>query len=105
MAARRSEQIAATGCDGVGLDWTIDIAEAKRRIGDKVALQVNMDPSILYAQPERIRQEVASIIEGFGDAGTGHVLYLGHGIHLDVPPENAGVFVDAVHELSKPYHK
>ncbi|PSV18479.1 uroporphyrinogen decarboxylase [Photobacterium leiognathi subsp. mandapamensis] len=99
------EQIAATGCDGVGLDWTIDIAEAKRRIGDKVALQGNMDPSILYAQPERIRQEVASILESFGDAGTGHVFNLGHGIHLDVPPENAGVFVDAVHELSKPYHK
>lgn len=98
------EQIAATGCDGVGLDWTIDIAEAKRQIGDKVALQGNMDPSMLYAQPERIRQEVATILDGFGE-GTGHVFNLGHGIHLDVPPENAGVFVDAVHELSKPYHQ
>ncbi|MDF4951741.1 uroporphyrinogen decarboxylase family protein, partial [Vibrio parahaemolyticus] len=55
--------------------------------------------------PERIREEVAGILEGFGDAGTGHVFNLGHGIHLDVPPENAGVFVDAVHELSKPCHK
>ena len=98
------EQIAATGCDGVGLDWTIDIAEAKRRIGNKVALQGNMDPSMLYAQPQRIREEVATILEGFGN-GSGHVFNLGHGIHLDVPPENAGVFVEAVHELSKPYHQ
>ncbi|WGW00055.1 uroporphyrinogen decarboxylase [Vibrio sp. YMD68] len=99
------ESIAATGCDAVGLDWTINIADAKARIGDKVALQGNMDPSVLYAQPERIREEVGTILEGFGDGGTGHVFNLGHGIHLDVPPENAGVFVDAVHELSKLYHK
>jgi uroporphyrinogen decarboxylase len=97
------EKIAATGCDAVGLDWTINIADAKARIGDKVALQGNMDPSMLYASPDRIRQEVASILDGFG-GGTGHVFNLGHGIHLDVPPENAGVFVDAVHELSLPYH-
>ncbi|WP_070962689.1 uroporphyrinogen decarboxylase [Vibrio sonorensis] len=99
------EQIAATGCDAVGLDWTINIADAKARVGDKVALQGNMDPSMLYAQPERIKEEVATILEGFGHDNTGHVFNLGHGIHLDVPPENAGVFVEAVHELSKPYHK
>ncbi len=98
------EQIAATGCDAVGLDWTINIADAKARVGDKVALQGNMDPSILYAPAPRIREEVASILAGFGQGGTGHVFNLGHGIHLDVPPENAGVFVEAVHELSKPYH-
>ncbi|MAC09853.1 MAG: uroporphyrinogen decarboxylase, partial [Alteromonas sp.] len=98
------ESIAATGCDAVGLDWTIDIKEARARIGDKVALQGNMDPSMLYAQPQRIEQEVASILEGYGE-GSGHVFNLGHGIHLDVPPENAGVFVNAVHELSKQYHK
>ncbi len=98
------EQIAETGCDAVGLDWTIDIATAKARVGDKVALQGNMDPSMLYASPERIRQEVATILQGFGE-GTGHVFNLGHGIHLDVPPENAKVFVDAVHELSTPYHQ
>lgn len=97
------EKIAATGCDAVGLDWTIDIAEAKRRIGDKVALQGNMDPSILYAPAERIEQEVGLILEGFGK-GSGHVFNLGHGIHLDVPPENAGVFVDAVHKQSAKYH-
>ncbi|WP_277208185.1 uroporphyrinogen decarboxylase [Vibrio misgurnus] len=99
------EQIAATGCDAVGLDWTINIADAKARVGDKVALQGNMDPSILYAPAPRIREEVASILAGFGHGATGHVFNLGHGIHLDVPPENAGVFVEAVHELSKPYHQ
>lgn len=98
------EQIAATGCDAVGLDWTISIAEAKARVGDKVALQGNMDPSILYAPKARIRQEVADILAEFGQ-GTGHVFNLGHGIHLDVPPENADAFVQAVHELSAPYHQ
>ncbi|MDP5032408.1 MAG: uroporphyrinogen decarboxylase [Paraglaciecola sp.] len=97
------EAIAATGCDAVGLDWTIDIADAKRRVGDKVALQGNMDPSMLYADAPRIEQEVQTILEGFGQ-GPGHVFNLGHGIHLDVPPENAKVFVDAVHKLSKPFH-
>ena len=97
------ESIAATGCDAVGLDWTINIDEARARIGDKVALQGNMDPSMLYASPERIEDEVADILEKYG-AGSGHVFNLGHGIHLDVPPENAGVFVEAVHRLSKPYH-
>ena len=62
-----------------------------------------MDPSILYASPARIREEVATILQGFGQ-GTGHIFNLGHGIHLDVPPENAKIFVDAVHELSRPYH-
>ncbi|MCE2594665.1 uroporphyrinogen decarboxylase [Motilimonas cestriensis] len=98
------EDIAATGCDAIGLDWTIDIANAKARVGDKVALQGNMDPSMLYAPPQRIREEVAHILSGFGE-GTGHVFNLGHGIHLDVDPEHAGVFIDAVHELSQPYHK
>ena len=97
------ESIAATGCDAIGLDWTINIDEARARIGDKVALQGNMDPSMLYASPERIEQEVATILEKYGQ-GPGHVFNLGHGIHLDVPPENAGVFVDAVHRLSKQYH-
>jgi len=97
------EQIADTGCDAIGLDWTIDIKEARARVRSRVALQGNMDPSMLYASPERIRQEVATILEGYGK-GTGHVFNLGHGIHLDVPPENAKVFVDAVHELSGIYH-
>ena len=98
------ESIADTGCDAIGLDWTIDMATAKERVGDRVALQGNMDPSMLYASPERIREEVATILKSFGKGG-GHVFNLGHGIHLDVPPENAKVFVDAVHQLSVPYHQ
>lgn len=98
------EEIAATGCDAVGLDWTVDIAEARKRVGDKVALQGNMDPSMLYAPAPRIEQEVKTILSGFGE-GTGHVFNLGHGIHLDVPPENAGVFVNAVHKFSRQYHQ
>ncbi len=97
------EDMAATGCDALGLDWTIDIGEARRRVGDKVALQGNMDPSVLYASPERIRQEVAVILESYGD-GSGHVFNLGHGIHQHVNPEHAGAFIEAVHELSRPYH-
>ncbi|MGL5335966.1 MAG: uroporphyrinogen decarboxylase [Enterovibrio sp.] len=98
------ESIAATGCDAVGIDWTIDIGEAKRRVGEKVALQGNMDPSVLYAPPARIREEVATILAGFGN-GHGHVFNLGHGIHQDVPPEHAAAFIKAVHELSASYHK
>jgi uroporphyrinogen decarboxylase len=97
------ESIAATGCDAVGLDWTINIKEARARIGNKVALQGNMDPSILYASPERIRDEVSQILADYGQ-GTGHVFNLGHGIHLDVAPENAEAFVHSVHELSRTYH-
>lgn len=97
------ESIADTGCDGIGLDWTTDMADAKARVGERVALQGNMDPSMLYASPEQIRKEVSAILQGFGK-GTGHVFNLGHGIHLDVPPENAKVFIDAVHELSSSYH-
>ncbi|MFC7002799.1 uroporphyrinogen decarboxylase [Pseudobowmanella zhangzhouensis] len=97
------EKIAATGCDAVGLDWTINIADAKARVGDKVALQGNMDPSMLYAPP-RIEEEVQTILAGFGQ-GSGHVFNLGHGIHPDVPPEHAKVFVDAIHRYSQQYHK
>lgn len=98
------EAMAATGCDALGLDWTTDIGDARRRVGDKVALQGNMDPSVLYAPPARIEQEVSTILASFGQ-GQGHVFNLGHGIHQDVPPEHAGAFVDAVHTLSKPYHQ
>ena len=98
------ESIADAGADALGLDWTCDIGEARRRVGGKVALQGNMDPSMLYAPPARIEQEVGDILAGFGE-GSGHVFNLGHGIHLDVPPEHAGVFVEAVHRLSAQYHK
>lgn len=98
------EAIADTGCDAVGLDWTVDIREAKKRVGHKVALQGNMDPSVLYAPAARIEQEVKNILAGFGK-GSGHVFNLGHGIHQDVPTESPKVFVDAIHEFSKQYHK
>lgn len=97
------ESIAETGCDAIGLDWTVDIADARQRVGNKVALQGNMDPSVLYATPERIEQEVKHILAGFGN-GSGHVFNLGHGIHLDVPVESPKVFVDAIHHYSKQYH-
>ena len=93
------ELIAETGCDAAGLDWTTDIGAARRRVGDRIALQGNMDPAVLLATPERIREEVASILKGFGPHA-GHVFNLGHGITPDVDPENAGVFIDAVHSLS-----
>ena len=98
------EDIAATGCDAVGIDWSQDIGKVRAAIGDKVALQGNMDPAILRAPAARIRQEVGDILASFG-RGSGHVFNLGHGITPDIDPENAGVFIDAVHELSKPYHQ
>lgn len=95
--------MADTGCDALGVDWTTNLADAKAKTAGRVALQGNMDPSVLYATPERIREEVATILESFGK-GNGHIFNLGHGIHQTVAPENAKVFVDAIHELSKPYH-
>ena len=93
------EAMAATGADALGLDWTTHIGEARRRVGDRVALQGNMDPSVLYGSPARIRAEVQRILDDFG-AGSGHIFNLGHGIHQFVDPERAAVFVEAVHELS-----
>jgi len=98
------EAMAETGADALGLDWTTDLDDARRRVGDKVALQGNMDPTVLYASPERIREEVATVLESYG-SGSGHVFNLGHGIHQHVNPEHAGAFVEAVHELSGKYHQ
>lgn len=98
------ESIAATGATAVGLDWTTDIGQARARIGDQVALQGNMDPTMLYASPKRIRQEVATILESYGE-GTGHIFNLGHGITPEVDPVSAGVFIEAVHEFSDKYHR
>ncbi len=95
--------MAATGCDCLGVDWTTDLADARAKVAGKVALQGNMDPSILYASDERIREEVATILASYGK-GSGHVFNLGHGIHQTVEPEKAGVFIQSVHELSKAYH-
>ncbi|SEG81676.1 uroporphyrinogen decarboxylase [Marinobacterium lutimaris] len=98
------ETMVEAGADALGLDWTTEIGDARRRVGDRVALQGNMDPSVLYAPADRIRAEVSRILESFGP-GNGHVFNLGHGIHQFVDPDHAGVFVEAVHELSVPYHK
>jgi len=97
------EQMAETGADCLGLDWTVDINQARERVGHKVALQGNMDPCVLYASPERIKQEVGDILAKFGQ-GNGHVFNLGHGIHPAIEPENVKAYVDAVHELSGQYH-
>jgi uroporphyrinogen decarboxylase len=94
------ESMAATGCDALGLDWTINIGDARRRVGDKVALQGNMDPAVLYASPATIRAEVKRILNDFGDH-PGHVFNLGHGITPEVDPEHARVFIEAVHEFSQ----
>jgi uroporphyrinogen decarboxylase len=97
------EKIVDSGCDAIGLDWTIDIGEARRRVGDKVALQGNLDPSVLFASAEVITAEVEKILASYG-SGTGHVFNLGHGISQFTPPESAAVLVDAVHTISRKYH-
>jgi uroporphyrinogen decarboxylase len=97
------EDIAAIGADAVGLDWTVNIGEARSRTGSHVALQGNLDPAVLFGAPERIRAEVEAVLASFG-AGSGHVFNLGHGISQYTDPAQVGVLVDAVHELSRAYH-
>lgn len=92
-----------TGCDVIGLDWTVDLGHVRQQVGDTVALQGNMNPAVLYESPETIRAEVARILQSYGH-GSRHVFNLGHGIPQDVPPEHVAVLVDAVHELSQKYH-
>jgi uroporphyrinogen decarboxylase len=98
------ERMAATGCDALGVDWTTDLSVARARVGDKVALQGNMDPLSLFARPERIEAEVARILADFGH-GPGQVFNLGHGILPQTPPEHAGAMIEAVRQLSPAYHK
>jgi len=98
------KRMADSGCDAVGVDWTLDLADARRLVEDRVALQGNLDPSILYASPVRIRAEVARAIASYGQ-GSGHVFNLGHGIHPDIDPDHAAALVEAVHELSPEFHK
>lgn len=97
------QDIANTGCDAVGLDWSVDINLARQQIGDKVALQGNMDPAIMATNPDVIKQEVSRILAGYGH-GSGHVFNLGHGITPNITPENVAALVDAVHEESAQYH-
>ena len=93
------ESMAATGCHALGLDWTIDIDEARERVGDRVALQGNLDPAMLYARPDVIRDNVGDVLRRFGHH-PGHVFNLGHGVTPQVNPDHVAALVDAVHELS-----
>lgn len=97
------ELIADTGCDAVGIDWTCELAFARQRVGNKVALQGNLDPTVLLTTKDCIRKEVEAVLASYGH-GAGHVFNLGHGITPDVPPENVAAMVDAVHQLSPQYH-
>lgn len=94
------ELLANTGCDGIGLDWTTDIGSARLRVGDRVALQGNMDPAVLRSDHSSIEYQVKSILESYG-TGVGHIFNLGHGITPDIDPNNVKAFVDAVHQYSQ----
>ncbi|MEA1888393.1 MAG: uroporphyrinogen decarboxylase [Pseudomonadota bacterium] len=98
------EAMADSGCDALGLDWTTDLSDARARVGDRVALQGNIDPCVLYASPDRIREEVGKTLASFGK-GNGHVFNLGHGIHPEINPDHAAALIEAVHTLSRKYHQ
>jgi uroporphyrinogen decarboxylase len=97
------EQIADIGADAVGLDWTVNLGQARARVGDRVALQGNLDPVVLFANHDQIRSEVVRVLDSFGapQAGAGHVFNRGHGISQFTPPEAVSVLVDTVHEHSR----
>jgi uroporphyrinogen decarboxylase len=97
------EAMTDAGYDALGLDWQTDIANARARVGHQVALQGNMDPIALYAQPEIITEKVKTILHKYGQ-GSGHVFNLGHGILPDINPEHVKAMVDAVHQYSPAYH-
>lgn len=98
------ETLAETGADAIGLDWTMDIAAARERVGERVALQGNLDPCVLYTPPTVIRREVGRVLEAYGPH-PGHVFNLGHGIHPDVDPDHVSVMIEAVHEISTHLHE
>jgi uroporphyrinogen decarboxylase len=91
--------MADSGCDALGLDWTTDIGLARQQVGQRVALQGNMDPAVLHAGADAIRAEVRRIVDCFGPH-SGHVFNLGHGITPEVSPEHARVFIESVHEFT-----
>ncbi|HJV84950.1 MAG TPA: uroporphyrinogen decarboxylase family protein, partial [Noviherbaspirillum sp.] len=97
------EEIADIGADAVGLDWTVNLAKARALVGHKVALQGNLDPNVLFAGPQQIREQATKVLEAFGKpaAGNGHVFNLGHGISQYTPPEAVSVLVETVHEVSR----
>lgn len=98
------EQMADTGCDALGLDWTCELSKARGRVGSRVALQGNLDPTVLLTHPKCIRDHVKQVLASYGE-GTGHVFNLGHGITPDVPPDHMKAMIDAVHEFSPEYHQ
>ncbi|MEE2981949.1 MAG: uroporphyrinogen decarboxylase [Pseudomonadota bacterium] len=98
------EAIAEIGCTAVGLDWTIDIGDARQRIGDQVALQGNLDPAVMLASPATIEIEAKRVLDAYGP-GNGHVFNLGHGITPAVPPEHVQQLIDTVHSYSRRYHE
>ncbi|MCS7012942.1 MAG: uroporphyrinogen decarboxylase [Chloroherpetonaceae bacterium] len=100
-------EIVSTGCDAIGLDWTIDIGKARWQLSDRVALQGNLDPTVLYAPPDIIRQEAAKILQKFGDHSdtSGHVFNLGHGILPDIDPAHLRALIDFVKSESVQYHR
>jgi uroporphyrinogen decarboxylase len=99
------EDIAVCGCDAVGLDWTVDLAAARRRVADSVAFQGNLDPMALFGGGPAIRAEARRVMDAFGPVGAGgHVFNLGHGISRFTPPEAVTELLDEVHTYSKKMH-
>ena len=97
------DEIADSGCDVVGLDWTMNLGKARAQVGDRVALQGNLDPNVLFAEPEQVQAEVIKTLDSFGkpSATSGHIFNLGHGISQFTPPDNVKVLVDTVHAHSR----
>jgi len=95
--------MADAGCDAIGVDWTIDIGQARARVGSRVALQGNLDPEVLLAGPQAVRDGARAVLASFG-RGHGHVFNLGHGVTQHTPPENVAALVEAVHQASPAYH-
>jgi len=97
------EAMADCGADALGIDWQTDLGAARRRVGDRVALQGNLDPMALFAPPAAIEREVERVLGSYG-RGAGHVFNLGHGVSQHTPPENVQALVEAVHALSLGAH-
>jgi uroporphyrinogen decarboxylase len=97
------DEMANIGADALGLDWTTNLGRARALVGDRVALQGNLDPAILFAEPDQIRAEVERSLTAYGvpSAGSGHVFNLGHGISQFTPPESVNAMVEAVHSFSR----
>nr|WP_299245902.1 uroporphyrinogen decarboxylase [uncultured Halomonas sp.] len=98
------EHIVEAGSDAIGLDWSTELSDARARVGDRVALQGNLDPNVLFANPAAIKAEVARVLASYG-AGPGHIFNLGHGISQFTDPDHVTAFMDALHELSPAYHQ